>query len=127
MADALAAPAAPALGPIPPVRIVASAAEKGMRVGLWLATLFLLCALVLPLAMLFLRSFQGHEGEFVWLANYVSYVTTPALLFSIWNSVWTAGLTAIIVVPAAFAFAYAIMRSRIPGKPLLRAIALVPV
>src|SRR5271166_4149806 len=127
MADTLAAPLAPRLGPIPPVRIVASADEKRMRIGLWLATLFLLCALVLPLAMLFLRSFEGHDGEFVWLANYVSYVTTPALLSSIWNSVWTAAITAIIVVPTAFAFAYAIMRSCIPGKPLLRAIALVPV
>lgn len=127
MTDGLAAPAAPSLGPIQPVRIVASSDEKRMRVGLWLATLFLLCALVLPLSMLFLRSFQGHDGEFVWLDNYISYVTTPALLSSIWNSVWTAGVTAIIVVPTAFAFAYAIMRSCIPGKPLLRAIALIPV
>jgi iron(III) transport system permease protein len=45
----------------------------------------------------------------------------------VWNSVWTAGLTAAIVVPLAFAFAYAITRSCIPAKGLLRAIAVIPV
>ena len=98
-----------------------------MRAGLWIALVFLLFALILPLGFLFWRSFQGHDGDFVGLANYIEYATTPALLSSVWNSVWTAALTAVIVVPLAFGFSYAITRSCIPGKGLFRAIGLIPV
>jgi iron(III) transport system permease protein len=110
-----------------PVRIVASADERRMRAGLLLAAAYLLCTLLLPLGFLFWRSFQDRDGAFVGLANYVSYVTTPSLLVSVWNSTWTAGLTALIVVPLAFVYAYALTRSCIGAKGLFRAIALLPV
>jgi iron(III) transport system permease protein len=63
-----------------PVRVIPSADERRMRAGLWLAGLFVLVALVLPLGFLFWRSFQDPDGNFVGLSNYVAYVTTPALL-----------------------------------------------
>lgn len=110
-----------------PVRLVMSADARAMQIGLALAGLFLAVALVIPLALLLWRSFEGPDGGFVGLANYGTYLSTPSLASSIWNSVWTAGITAIIVVPAAFLYAYALQRSCIPLKPLFRAVVLLPI
>jgi iron(III) transport system permease protein len=111
----------------PAVRLVASADQRIARVALIGAFALMAVALVLPLATLFLRAFQDAEGGFVGLANFAVYVTTPSLLISAWNSVWTALLTTVIVVPLAFLYAYALTRSCIPFRGALRAIALIPV
>jgi iron(III) transport system permease protein len=97
-----------------------------MRGGLWLAAGFLAIFLVLPLGALLMRAFETPQGGFAGLANFAAYVTTPALLVAAWNSVWTAALTALIVVPLAFAFAYALTRSCMPAKPLFRAVMMLP-
>ncbi|MFQ3622241.1 MAG: ABC transporter permease subunit, partial [Acetobacteraceae bacterium] len=110
-----------------PVRRVWSGDDRLLAAGVVFAGLFLGIALVLPLGTLFLKSFEDDQGRFVGLANYVRYVETPALAGSLWNSLWTAGLTTAIVVPTAFVFAYALTRSAIPGKALFRAIALIPI
>jgi iron(III) transport system permease protein len=104
-----------------------SSDERVMRGGMWLATLGLAAALVLPLGFLLWRSFQDRDGNFVGLDNFAAYVTTPALLSSVWNSVWTASVTALVVVPLAFGYAYALTRSCIPARSLFRSIALLPV
>ncbi len=104
-----------------------SADQRVMALALGAAALFLLVALLLPLGWLLIRAFQDAQGGFVGLANFAQYVTTPSLAVSAWNSVWTAGLTTLIVVPAAFLYAYALTRSCIPGKPALRAVMLLPV
>ena len=104
-----------------------SADERVMRGGMWVATVALAAALVLPLGFLLWRSFQDRDGNFVGLDNFAAYVTTPALLSSVWNSVWTASVTALVVVPLAFGYAYALTRSCIPARPLFRSIALLPV
>jgi len=110
-----------------PVRLVVSADDRAMQVGLLLAALFMTVALVLPLGMLLWRSFLGPDGAFVGLSNYVSYLTTPSLASSIWNSIWTAAVTALVVVPTAFFYAYALQRSCIPGKAAFRAVAFIPI
>lgn len=89
--------------------------------------LFLAVALVAPRALLLWRSFEGSDGGFVGLANYITYLSTPSLASSIWNSIWTAGVTAIVVVPTAFFYAYALQRPCIPLKPVFRAVALMPI
>jgi iron(III) transport system permease protein len=111
----------------PLVRVEASADQRLLRAGLWLAGAFLLLALGLPMAVLLSRAFQDQGGHFVGLANFATYVSTPALLRSAWNSVWTAALSMVIVVPLAFAYAYALTRSRLPAKPLFRAVMLLPI
>src|SRR5688500_12105225 len=72
----------------PAVRVTASADQRLMRIGLWLAGGFLLLALGLPMAMLLSRAFEDQAGHFVGLANFGAYVSTPALLRSAWNSIW---------------------------------------
>jgi iron(III) transport system permease protein len=83
--------------------------------------------LIAPLAMILAKSVQDRAGEFVALANFQDYFKTPALLRSIWNSVWVSALVTAITIPLAFTFAYALTRSCMRWKTLLRNIALVPI
>ena len=53
--------------------------------------------------------------------------TRPALPRSIWNSVWVSALVTAITIPLAFTFAYALTRSCMRFKALLRNIALMPI
>lgn len=110
-----------------PVRLVASTDQRIGQAGIALAGLFMALALVLPLGTLFARAFQNADGAWVGLANFAEYVTNPSLFVSAWNSVWTAALTTVIVVPIAFLYAYALTRSCLPFKGLFRAVALIPV
>lgn len=105
----------------------ASVDQRLMALALGAAGLLLLVALVLPLAWLLVRAFQDAQGGFVGLANFAQYMTTPSLAASVWNSLWTAALTTLIVVPAAFLYAYALTRSCMPCKPVFRAVMLLPV
>ncbi len=110
-----------------PVRPRAALDALLLRGGLWVAAAVLAVGLVLPLATLLLRAFEDQAGQFVGLANFAAYVTTPALLGAAWNSAWTAALTTLVVVPTAFLYAYALTRSCMPLKGLFRAIMLIPV
>ena len=100
--------------------------QRVMRWGLWLALAFLVAFLALPLATLLIRAFETPEGGFAGIENFRTYATTPALLAAAWNSVWTAALTSVIVVPLAFGYAYALTRACIPAKPLFRAVMMLP-
>jgi iron(III) transport system permease protein len=95
------------------------------------AVLLLIAALLLlflaaPLAFILLQSFEDKNGAFVGLANFTSYLKTPALLQSLWNSVWVSALVTAITVPLAFVFAYALTRSCMPFKGLFRTLTLIP-
>jgi iron(III) transport system permease protein len=98
-----------------------------LRGSLRLAALLLAIGLVLPLGVLLARAFMGVDGGFVGLAHFAAYVSTPSLLISAWNSVWTAALTTVIVVPVAFFFAYGLTRSRMPARGVFRAVMLIPI
>lgn len=91
------------------------------------AGLALAAFLLAPMAMILVKSVQDRAGEFVGLANFAAYFGTPALARSIWNSVWISALVTAITIPLAFAYAYALTRSCMGCKPLLRNIALVPI
>lgn len=86
----------------------------------------LLAFLALPLASILVKSLQNADGAFVGLINFTRYLATPSLLTSLWNSVWVSVAVTLIVLPLAFGFAYALSRSCMPRKGLLRTIALVP-
>ncbi|MGE5616863.1 MAG: putative 2-aminoethylphosphonate ABC transporter permease subunit [Bacillota bacterium] len=92
-----------------------------------LAGLALVLFLIAPVAAILVKSLENRAGDFVGLANFESYFRTPALLLSIWNSVWVSTLVTVITVPLAFAYAYALTRSCVRLKTLLRNLALVPI
>jgi iron(III) transport system permease protein len=83
--------------------------------------------LLAPMAMILAKSVEDRAGDFVGLANFEAYFRTPALLTSIWNSTWVSALVTSITLPLAFVFAYALTRSCMPFKTLLRNVALVPI
>jgi iron(III) transport system permease protein len=98
-----------------------------LRLGILLLVVWLIVAIALPLWVLLSKSFQNADGQFIGLANYVRYFSTPALFGSIFNSVGVAVITTVIVIPAAFVYAFALTRSTIPFKGLFYALALLPV
>ncbi|MGC7404477.1 putative 2-aminoethylphosphonate ABC transporter permease subunit [Pandoraea pneumonica] len=83
--------------------------------------------LLAPMAAILIKSVQDNDGHFVGLRHFREYFHSPALFGSIWNSVWISIVTTGITVPLAFIFAYALTRSCIRGKTLLRNIALIPI
>lgn len=83
-------------------------------------------ALVLPLALLIARSFLDSDGAFVGLANYARYFATPALAAAIHHSLVVAALATVITLLLALGYAYGLARTRIPGKPFFRVVALAP-
>jgi iron(III) transport system permease protein len=91
-----------------------------------LIALALIAFLAAPLLAILLQALQGHDGEFIWFDNFVEYAKTPALLGSLWNSLWVSCAVTLIVVPLAFTFAYALTRSCMPYKSLFRGITLIP-
>jgi iron(III) transport system permease protein len=98
-----------------------------MRAFIGVIGLYLVVALALPLGLMLGKSLQGPRDEFVGLANYVRYFSTPALFQSIGNSLWVSILSTAITVPLAFVYAYALTRSRMPLRGLFKTIALVPI
>jgi iron(III) transport system permease protein len=97
-----------------------------MRAGISLLVAILLLTIALPIGVLLVKSFQDKTGAFVGLANYTRYFSTPLLVKSLWNSVWVSALSTSIVVLLAFGYAYALSRTKMPGKPMFTAIAMLP-
>ena len=98
-----------------------------MRLFIGLIGLYLVAALALPLGLMLAKSLQGSRDEFIGLANYVRYFSTPALFQSIGNSLWVSILSTVITVPLAFVYAYALTRSRMPFRGFFKTVALVPI
>ncbi|HSC00882.1 MAG TPA: putative 2-aminoethylphosphonate ABC transporter permease subunit, partial [Burkholderiaceae bacterium] len=109
-----------------PVRQQVHWSERIAHAVLLLVAAGLLAFLAAPLLSILQQSLQDAQGRFAGLANFVAYARTPALLESLWNSVWVSALVTLITIPAAFGFAYALTRSRMRLKSLARTITLVP-
>ena len=121
------ASASPDAGAGAPTRRRLDRDDLVMRLGICLLIGWMLVTLVLPLWWLLSKSFQSQNGEFVGLANYVHYFSTPALFASVWNSLFVALLTTAIVLPLAFVYAYALQRSCMRFKGVFQALALIPI
>ncbi|MGH6945941.1 MAG: putative 2-aminoethylphosphonate ABC transporter permease subunit [Kiloniellales bacterium] len=98
-----------------------------MRAFMGVIALYLLVALALPLYAMLSKAMENRAGDFVAFANFATYFSTPALFYSIYNSLIVAAITTVITVTLAFVLAYALTRSCIPFKGLFKAIALVPI
>lgn len=99
--------------------------ERAAHALLLAIAALLLVGLAFPLAAILSQAVQGSQ-ERSGLAGFTAYLASPALLQSLWNSVWVSVLVTLIVIPLAFAFAYALTRSCMPAKGLLRSITLLP-
>ncbi|MBL8327099.1 MAG: putative 2-aminoethylphosphonate ABC transporter permease subunit [Rubrivivax sp.] len=106
--------------------MAATASDRVATAALVAVALLLVAFLAAPLAAIGLQSLEDNQGRFIGIANFVSYAQTPALLTSLWNSLWVSAVVTLVTVPAAFLSAYALTRSRMPGKALFRGITLIP-
>jgi iron(III) transport system permease protein len=88
--------------------------------------LVLMAFLAAPLLAILQQALQDKTGQLIWFDNFIAYAQTPALLESLWNSIWVSGLVTLIAVPLAFGFAYALTRSCMQYKALFRGITLIP-
>ncbi|MEQ8665121.1 MAG: putative 2-aminoethylphosphonate ABC transporter permease subunit [Rhodospirillales bacterium] len=61
------------------------------------------------------------------LDNYKGYFSTPSLFYSIYNSLTIAAISTVITVTIAFGLAYALTRSCMPFKGVVRMIAMIPI
>jgi iron(III) transport system permease protein len=115
--------------PIPALQAVRQRthwSDRIAHVALALVALALVAFLAFPLLAILQQALEGDKGEFVGLRNFISYAQTPALLESLWNSVWVSMAVTLITVPLAFVFAYALARSCMPFKAFFRGITLIP-
>jgi len=97
-----------------------------MRVLLILGGLWLLVGVAAPLLPMLGRSFETREGNWAGLSNYISYLTTPALVTSFFHSIYIAIASTLISVVLGFIFAYALTRTAIGGKPIFRTLGMLP-
>src|SRR5690606_41145284 len=65
----------------------------------------------LPYTTLFRSSMENRAGEFVGLANFYSYFSTPALFYSGINSLYISIIVTAIVLVTAFVYGYALTRT----------------
>jgi iron(III) transport system permease protein len=105
------------------------ALSDGFTLGLMTALLliWLLVTVAAPLATLLVKSVQNNKGDFVGLANYATYFSTPTLVASLWNSLWIATVATAIVVPLAFVYAYCLKRTCMRAKTVFLSVALLPI
>ncbi len=111
----------------PALRAKSSADDQAMRLFVLVIGAYLVVALALPLYAMLSKSMLNSDGSFTGFTNYVAYFQTPALVYSIKNSLFVGLLTTSITVTIAFLLAYALTRSRMPAKPVFKTIAMIPI
>lgn len=108
------------------LRRAAGRSHPVQKLLLVLTFLWMLVLLGLPLIELISRSLENNQGQFVGLANFVKYLTTPSLAQSILNSTVVSVAATVIAILLGLPYAYALTRSAIRGKAVLRYLAMAP-
>ena len=122
----VAAPSLPTTRPRS-TRVGLSRDDLVMRLGVVALAVVLLVIVGLPLWSLLAKGFEDRDGQFVGLANFIIYFSTPALFDSALNSIAVALVATLLVVPLAFVYAYALTRAVLPLRWLFQGISLVPI
>jgi iron(III) transport system permease protein len=111
----------------PRIKAKVSSEDWIMRAVLIGIALYLTVSILLPLYAILSKSFKNADGAFVGVANYVNFFSTPALFWSIENSLTVTLICCVIVVTLAFIYAYALTRTCMPFKALFKGVALLPI
>ncbi|MBN6523098.1 putative 2-aminoethylphosphonate ABC transporter permease subunit [Acinetobacter pittii] len=103
--------------------------EYSLRSNIALASvaIALTLAIIAPLMMLFETAFFDENQNFVGLENFYNYFASPALLSSIFNSVWVACAATVITVLLASIYAFALTNVNIKGKGFFKLVAFLPI
>lgn len=92
-----------------------------------LIALGLLIFLIYPIFVSLRRSFENELGDFIGLENYIDYFASSTTSASLTHSLYISFMSMVITVLLAFIYAYGLSRITIPGKRVLKAIALMPI
>jgi iron(III) transport system permease protein len=102
--------------------------ESILRIGACIVLLGVMAVLiVMPLYALLSQSMEDKDKHFVGIDNFIRYARNPGLVQSVYNSLFVSVIVTAITIPPAFAYAYALTRSCIPGKAVFKGIALLPI
>ncbi|EXT43078.1 putative 2-aminoethylphosphonate ABC transporter, permease protein [Acinetobacter sp. 25977_6] len=103
--------------------------EYSLRSNIALASVAIALTLVIiaPLIMLFETAFFDENQNFVGLENFYHYFGSPALLSSVFNSVWVACTVTVITVLLASVYAFALTNVNIKGKSFFKLVAFLPI
>lgn len=93
-----------------------------LLIVLFLLLIFLAAPLVAIIGQIYTEDRINSSG---WVAI-ISYLSSPSLLTSLGNSLFVSTLVTLIVIPLAFTFAYALTRSCMRFKGVMRSITLLP-
>lgn len=94
--------------------------------GKWLLIGFLTLGVLLPLTAIFWRGFNPNTSEGGGLASAIELFSSDNFIWLAGNSIKVSFSVALIVVPLAYLFAYALQRTLIPGKAVWRGVSLLP-
>lgn len=97
------------------------------NVALAAVAIALTLAIIAPLMMLFETAFFEENQKFVGLENFYNYFSSPALLSSVFNSVWVACAATVITVFLASIYAFALTNVNIKGKGFFKLVAFLPI
>ena len=97
------------------------------NIALFVVAIALTLAIVAPLIMLFESAFFDENQNFVGLENFYNYFGSPALLSSVFNSVWIACTATVITVFLASIYAFALTNVNIKGKGFFKLVAFLPI
>ena len=111
----------------PMLRRKSSSDDRAMRLFTLVIGVYLIVALAFPLYVMLSKSTLDSKGGFVGLENYLAYFNTPSLVYSIQNSLFIGFVTTSLTVTIAFVLAYALTRSRMPGKAVFKTVAMIPI
>lgn len=102
-------------------------AKPEMRVIFIIILILFFAFLIVPLLVLFFRSFVTHDGG-AGFSNYMEALSNNTLISAIGNSIKVSGATAIITTMLAFTLAYAVNFTRIyqPLKSAVKVGILIP-
>lgn len=103
--------------------------EYSLRSNIALAAvaIALTLAIIAPLMMLFETAFFDENQSFVGLENFYHYFASPALLSSVFNSVWVACAATVITVFLASIYAFALTNVNMKGKGFFKVVAFLPI
>ncbi|MBU3085844.1 putative 2-aminoethylphosphonate ABC transporter permease subunit [Acinetobacter seifertii] len=97
------------------------------NIALAMVAIALTLAIIAPLMMLFETAFFDENQNFVGLENFYHYFGSPALLSSVFNSVWVACTATIITVLLASIYAFALTNVNMKGKGFFKVVAFLPI
>jgi iron(III) transport system permease protein len=120
----MASVAAEAAAPV--VRPKISRDDWMMRGCMGVIGVFLAVFVVLPLYTMMSKSVENKDGDFIGIANYAEYFSTPALFLSGINSLYISVIGTVLVVGTAFIYGYALTRSCMPFKWFFKLVAAIP-